>query len=199
MLSVLLMKSTGPSKTFLILLGAVVIFFLYSTRSTYDYTLNCAKCLAQKHVVEKQLLGFPFTRKTSPLHEERNYQTIFGRPCEHVFREGGFGHSSAGNIACGMTAEGNFVRPRMEAIAAVFDLDEELGDHALARETFQFIDTVMPPGEPLKKPRPSPAAETGYSALYLLALSLPGAKSVPEWRTVLDAARAEVAKAPGGN
>jgi hypothetical protein len=159
--------------------------------TTYDYGLRCTKCLAGKHVVEQQLFGITVSRHTTDRDTAADYERIFGHPCEHVFRKGGFGrgwHSILGSgIGCGITGEGAFIGPRIEAVSATYDADHRLHDHDLTLATFQFIDTLMPPDIQQQQRHDLPA--TAESTTSLLGSFLHHAKTVEQWRAVLDAAR----------
>ncbi len=179
-----------PSKFILWLFIALIVCIAFGAWTTYDYGLRCTKCLADKHVVEQQLFGITVSRRTKDRDQAADYERIFGHPCEHVFRKGGFGrgwHSLLGSgIGCGMTGEGVFIRPRIEAVSAAYDAEHRLHDRELTLATFQFIDTLMPPDIPMQQRRDLP--ETTQSTTFLLGSFLRRAKTVEQWRAVLDAA-----------
>ena len=179
------------SKVILWLSIAFIVCVAFGAWTTFDYNLKCAKCLASKHVVEQQLFGITVSRTTKDMDPAADYQRIFGHPCEHVFRKGGFGrgwHSLLGSgIGCGITGEGGFVRPRIEAVSATYDAEHRLHDHDLTLATFQLIDTLMPPDVQMQQRRDLP--ETAQSTTFLLGSFLRRAKTVEQWRAVLDATR----------
>ena len=115
--------------------------------STYDYGLKCTKCHLGKHVVLRMCFGIPFYRSSTEGTRAADYQGIFGQPCRHVFRKGGFGRSSwfFGGGGCGITAEGNILRFRTQAVNTTFELAKRFGDKESARKTFAIIDRLMPP------------------------------------------------------
>ena len=159
--------------------------------TTWDYGLDCTKCLAEGRVVEERVFGFVVFRRTTFEPPPTDYERIFGRPCEHEFRRGGFGrqaHFHGGTIACGMTAEGMRIEPRLHAMGATYDVERRLGDRALAIETLAFIDTVIAPDEGIAS---SDDAFRGRAiALGELAHRLERATTVDDWRAALRSGRA---------
>lgn len=170
---------------------AFVVSALFGAWGRYDYGVRCSKCLAKKHVVEWQFLGIPLTRRTQDQKGAQNYEGVFGRPCEHVLRQGGFGRTSislfGGGIGCGMTGEGMLVRPRMDAVSAVYEIHARLDDRGLALETFQFIEELMPADLGLQALKDLPLAAP--VTLSHLASYLQKAQTVEDWRSALEAAR----------
>jgi hypothetical protein len=129
----------------LILVGfAIALLF---GGSTYDYGLSCTKCRLSRHVVLQRCFGIPFFRSSTEGTRAADYEGIFGQPCRHVFRKGGFGRSSwfFPGGGCGTTAEGNILRFRTQAVATTFELAKRFGDKESARNTFAIIDRLMPP------------------------------------------------------
>ena len=180
-----------PFKVILWLFITFIACIAFGAWTTYDYGLQCTKCLADKHVVEQQLFGITVSRRIKDGDPAANYERIFGHPCEHVFRKGDFGrsrHSLLGSgIACGITGEGAFVRPRIEAVSATYDAEHRLHDHDLTLATFQLIDTLMPPDIQMQQRRD--LSKTTQSTTFNLGLFLRRAKTGEQWLAVLDAAR----------
>lgn len=182
-----------PIEIILWVLIVFVVCLAFGAWSTYDYGLQCTKCLAGKHVVEQQLFGLTVLRGTEDRERAADYERIFGRPCEHVFRKGGFGrgsHSLLGSsIGCGITGEGVLVRPRLEAVFAAYDIERRLIDPELTLATFDLIDTLMPPDISIDQRHAVP--DTAQSKSFLISLYLRRANAVEEWRAVLHAARGD--------
>lgn len=155
--------------------------------SSYDYSLQCTKCLADKHVVENCFLGVTYSSSTKDRDPAKDYQRIFGRPCEHLFHKGGFGRSTAGGVSCGMTSEGIIFSARNSAALAVYAAEERLRDMNLALETFGFIDTRVSPDIKMEHWRRLP--ENVLPGLFTLSSLLPLAETTEEWRTILHAAQ----------
>ena len=86
---------------------AFVVCIAFRAWTTFDYGLDCAKCLLGKQFVEQQLFGITVSRRTVNVERAADYERIFGHPCEHVFRKGGFGRGTHSllsfGIGCGMT------------------------------------------------------------------------------------------------
>jgi hypothetical protein len=168
-----------------------IVCVAFGAWTTFDYGLQCTKCLVDKHVVEQHLFGITISRRTEDRDSGADYERVFGHPCQHVFRKGGFGRGShslfGSSIGCGITGEGAFVRPRLEAVAATYDAENRLHNHALTVATFGLIDTLMPPEIKMQQRRDLP--ETAQSTTILLGSFLRRAKTVEQWRAVLDAAR----------
>jgi hypothetical protein len=177
-------------KIILWLFVALIVCIAFGAWTTYDYGLDCTKCLLGKQVVEQQLFGITVFRRTVNVERAADYERIFGQPCEHIFRKGGFGrgsHSLLGSgIGCGMTGEGVFVRPRVEAVSATYAAEQRLHDHELTLDTFRLIDTLMPPNIQMQQRRDLP--ETAQSTVSLLGSFLRRVKTAEQWRAVLDAA-----------
>jgi hypothetical protein len=179
------------SKVILCVFAAFILCIAFGAWTTYDFGLRCTKCLADKHVVEQQLFGLTLSRRSKDRDPAADYERIFGHPCEHVFRKGGFGrgwHSLLGSgIGCGITGEGVLIRPRIEAVSAAYDAEQRLHDRKLTLDTFQLIDTLMPPDIQMRHRHDLP--ETAQSTTLLLGSFLRRAKTVEQWRAVLAAAR----------
>jgi hypothetical protein len=180
-----------PFKIILWLCIGLVASVVLGAWGTYDYGLRCTKCLAKKHVVEHQFLGIPVSRRTKDQKEAEDYEGVFGHPCEHVLRKGGFGRTRyslfGGGIACGITGEGSFFRPRMQAASAAYEVQGRLDDRALALETFQFIDGLMPPDLRFEQRKELPLAAS--VTLSYLAGYLEDSQTVEQWREALHTAR----------
>jgi hypothetical protein len=180
-----------PFKLLLWLFIGFIVCVALGAWTTFDYGLRCTKCLADKHVVEQHLFGITVSRRTKDRDPAADYERVFGHPCQHIFRRGGFGrgsHSLLGSsIGCGMTGEGVFTRPRLEAVSATYDAERRLHDRDLTLATFQVIDTLMPPDIQMQQRRDLP--ETAQSTTFLLGSFLRRAKTVEQWHAVLDAAR----------
>jgi hypothetical protein len=159
--------------------------------TTHDYSLNCAKCLKSRHVIEQHFYGIVFSRTTKDVEPAADYERIFGYPCQHIFRKGGFGRSShslsRSIIGCGITAEGSLVRPRMEAVSAVYDAERLFHDRDLTLDTFRLIDTLMPAD--IRMEQRNDLATTARNNLFLLGTSLRNVETVQQWHTVLDLAK----------
>jgi len=114
---------------------------------TYDYGLQCTKCLLYRHITVQRCFGIPFYRSSTERTKETDYEGIFGQPCQHIFRTGGFGRQAwfVGSVGCGSTADGSFLRWRMKAVAMTYELAKRFGDKQTARDTFAIIDRLMPP------------------------------------------------------
>jgi len=149
--------------------------------STYDYGLRCTKCLLDRHIIERKCFGIPFYRSSTKRTKAADCEGIFNQPCQHVFRTGGFGRSPlfGGSIGCGVTAEGNFLRYRIQAVVTTYELAKRFGDKQTARDTFAVIDRLMPPDT-----RPS---EGAYIPSELMQLSwyLEKVTTREEWLDVL--------------
>jgi hypothetical protein len=177
---------------------AIVTAVALGAWSTYDYELNCTKCKFHKHVVVERFLGIPFYRSTTEHGSGADYQRIFGQPCQHVFRRGGFGRSSRGLIGgaggCGITAEGNFLRPRTETVEATFDLEHQIPNKELAVQTFQLIDRFLPPDARMEQREQFPNASLGN--LFQLRMYLFRVQTSEQWRDVLECARENFSRQP---
>jgi hypothetical protein len=178
------------SKCFLWLSIAAFICGAFGAWTTFDYSLDCTKCLASKHVVEQKAFGITISHSTEDEDKGEDYPRIFGHPCEHVFRKGGFGeawHSLFGSgIGCGVTGEGIFIRPRLEAVAVTYDAEQRLHDRDLTLATFQLIDTLMPADSRMPPQHAWP--QTPRRTTSLLGIFLRRAETVEQWRLVLEAA-----------
>src|SRR4051794_1718609 len=82
------------SRSVLVLAVAVAMALLFGAWTTEDHELHCTRCLARKYVVDERFLGLMFFRKTTGRPGPGDYERIFNRPCEHVFRRGGFGRQN---------------------------------------------------------------------------------------------------------
>jgi hypothetical protein len=171
-----------------VLVGGVA----FSAWTTFDYGLYCSKCLASKHVVEQQLFRLTVSRTTKDREPGADYVRIFGHPCEHVFHQAGYGRRErslfwGSMIGCGVTGEGCFIRPRLEAVSAAYRAESDFHDRDLTLATFQLIDTLMPPDQAMPQRRDFPGFD--QKPIYLLSHYLRRAKTVEQWQAVLDAAR----------
>jgi hypothetical protein len=92
-------------------------------------------------------------------------------------------------VGCGSTAEGSFVRPRVEAVSAAFATERRLSDRALALETFRIIDQLWPPNIELEQRQE--ISQQARGTVLNLSFYLPRVKTVEQWRTVLMAAHSE--------
>lgn len=165
-----------------IFLGPAVVALLLGG-STYDYGLQCTKCLHYKHVVLQRCFGIPFYRSSSEHANRGDYEKVFGHSCQHIFRKDGFGRSSYSLLGsgggCGSTAEGTFLRYRTRAVSTTYELVKRVGEKQLARETFAVIDRIMPP-----ETRSSPGAMIP-SELVSLSIYLDSVQSREDWLEVL--------------
>jgi hypothetical protein len=144
-----------------------------------------------KHTVEQRFFGITCFRRTSDGSPGPDYARIFGHPCQHVFRKGGFGRGARflfmpTVIGCGSTAEGMLVRPRVEAVAATFAAERRLRDRGLALDTFRVIDNLFPPDTESNQLRELP--KEARSAASSLGFYLSRVQTVEEWQAVLTAA-----------
>jgi hypothetical protein len=81
--------------TLLALSGVVLVLVAGAFAwSAYDYSRICTKCLATQHVVEQRIMGLTLRTTTSEGEKEEDYERIYGRTCEHVFHQGGYGRRS---------------------------------------------------------------------------------------------------------
>ena len=185
----------GQNKTFKFILRlaiALIVCAALGAWSTYDYGLRCTKCLAGKHVVEQRFFGIPFFRSTTTRATEADYERIFGHPCQHIFRKGGFGRGSRllfmpAAVACGSTAEGSFVRPRIEAVSATYAVERRLPGRELALDTLRAIDQMWPPD--IKLEQREEISQQARSTVLNLGFYLPRVKTVEQWQAVLTAAQ----------
>jgi len=179
-------------------LVALVVAVALGAWTTYDYNLQCTKCLADRHVVVHRLCGIPFFRSSSQLSSRPGYESIFGQQCQHILRSGGFGRGSVSlfgsRIVCGTTADGRLLRPRMEAVTMTYYLARRLGAHELARDTFALIDRLMPPEARMS--RRSESSEQSVSTLFQLHMYLHRVLTVDDWRRVVDCARGGFRETP---
>lgn len=180
-----------PSKVILWSFVALIVCIAFGAWTTYDYAIGCTKCLLGKQVVEQKLFGITVFRRTVNVERAADYERIFGHPCKHVFRKGGFGcgsHSLLGfSIGCGIIGEGAFVQSRLEAVSATYAVEQRLHDRELTLDTFRLIDTLMPPDIQMQQRRDLP--EAAQSTLFLLGSFLRRVNTVGQWRAILDAAR----------
>jgi hypothetical protein len=158
--------------------------------TTFDYGLCCTKCLRYRHVIEQRFLGIKFHCSTSEWTPGANYTGIFGQPCDHIVRGGGCGrssHSPHGSVRCGFTADGSFLRPRIQAVALIFELAGRLGDNQLARDSFKLIDRLMPPdAQSARRPE---IPRQSIDSLWQLLYNLERVRTVADWQSVLQSAK----------
>jgi hypothetical protein len=156
-----------------------------------DYGLRCTKCLETKHVVVQRFLGIPLYKRTQDHKPPGDYERVFGHSCEHVFRKGGFGRTTCSifgsGIGCGRTGEGMVLAPRISAVGATYEAEKLLHDRELVHETFQLIDSLVPPDSSFER-RKELSPIDGVT-LMRLAHHLHRVKTAEQWRAVLDAAR----------
>ena len=157
----------------------------------YDYSLNCTRCLKSKHVIEQQFFGVTFSRTSKDMDLSADYERIFGHPCEHIFRKGGFGRTShslsRSIVGCGLTGDGSLLRPRLEAVSAVYDAEHLFHDRDLTLDTFRLIDTLMPPD--IRMEQRNDLTRAAQSNLFLFGSSLRDVGTAQQWQRVLDAAK----------
>jgi len=174
-----------------IAVAGIAIASVFGAWTTYDYGLDCTKCLHSRHVIVQRFLGVPFFRTTTQKPGRAEYAELFKRPCKHVLRRGGFGRSGpslfGASIGCGITGEGAFVAPRLEAVRATYHLYGIYGDEALALETFRLIDEVFPPKS--RRTSDFTANSTASSTLWYLRIYLDRVRSISEWQEVVECAR----------
>lgn len=175
---------------------AVVLAFLLGAWTTIDYGLRCTKCLTDQHVVEQRFFGITFARSAKARTPPADYERIFGRPCEHVFRKGGFGWGThgllGGIIGCGITGEGMFVEPRIIAIRSVYSAEARLHERDLTLASFELVDRLFPADLNLKDRKS--LDYTTPSTLVTFASYLEKAQSVDAWRKAIAEAKDDFSK-----
>jgi hypothetical protein len=172
--------------------AALGILVAVGAWTTWDYGLDCTKCLAEGRVVEEHVFGFVVFRRTTFAPPPTDYERIFGRPCEHEFRRGGFGrtaHAYGGTIACGMTAEGWRVEPRLEAVAATYDASVASAMRPSRSKTLAFVDTLIAPDTTIATSNDDTFRPRAI-ALRELAYRLRRATTLDGWRAALRSGRA---------
>jgi hypothetical protein len=158
---------------------------------TYDYGLQCTKCVLDRYIVEKRLFGITIFRRETVQTPARDYERLFGKACDHIFRKGGFGRTTgillARSTADGLTADHIFSY-RTTAVRVTFDAELRLHDSALALRSFSFIDGLLPADFPVadqKKLNPNFAP-----ILFLFADKLQQVNSTAGWQQILEEAQA---------
>ncbi len=172
------------------------VFFAGLLFQTYDYGKTCIYCLRDYHVVEEQFCGVTFYRK-SKLRDEGypRYEEVFGHPCEHVYKTGGFGRSIGGiwggGIGCGMTAEGVLFRQRKAIIGLSYRLSETTRETAPLITTIELMDIWFP--ETLLKDFSGDTSlvSAGQNAAFSWENDLQDVQTVEEWNTVIKNAQAK--------
>jgi hypothetical protein len=191
------------------LAGFLLIFCAWSTRTIVDYGATCARCLQHVKGVETWILGVRVSHKEVavqrrgglmsvdtfdpriPLVDPSAYEKIFGQPCQHLFKRGGFGrekHFFVGSLAGDLSSPaGPAFSPRTDAIEALYRLNDRVKDDVLAKSTYAVFDRLFPPDTALEA-----ALELRREFLYPTS-KLATATSIlnvidsnTEWRTVLD-------------
>ena len=164
--------------------------------SEYGYSIVCTKCLATKHATEQRFFGLTIRTAVSPLGGGQDYEGVYGRPCDHVFHQGGCGKTHLGFSSCGKSREGLLYEPRDSAVAMAFRASKLFPDGVLTKRTFAMIDRLAPPdGTP-----PSNGGEAERIkefTLRLLAHFLGRARSADDWRRILQAAEDNFADTTG--
>jgi hypothetical protein len=129
------------STRIMIALGGVVLLSLLFG-NTWDYGLNCTRCGYYEHRMQWVFARTPFYEYTMNTRSgyAQAYQELFGQPCPHVMKKGGFGH----NPGCGMTAEGMVYSGRNKAVKALFEVYQRTTDRALAQESFVLVEKLFP-------------------------------------------------------
>jgi hypothetical protein len=129
-----------PFRNLLVFLGGV--FLLVMVSNTWDYGFNCTRCLYYEHRLEHRWFGITFFETTSGRRDEhgRTYLELFGQPCTHIMKKGGFGH----NPGCGMTTEGMVFAGRNKAVGALLELHRRHPDRTLALESMALVDSLFP-------------------------------------------------------
>ncbi len=125
----------------LIGLGAAGLFALLFG-NTWDYGLQCTRCLYYEHRIQHRPFGFTLLETTMNCENryEQTYTNLFQRPCTHAMKTGGFGH----NPGCGMTAEGSVFWGRNKAVKALFEAYRRNPNAALARESLALVEKLFP-------------------------------------------------------
>jgi hypothetical protein len=175
-------------KFVLLVAVAFAIAFALGAWTKLEYSLQCTNCLLCRRVIDQRFLGVTFCRSTTEQTPPADYRSIFAQQCQHIFRRGGRGKTSgpvfARLVACGMYSEGILIRPRLDAVSVTYDAARRLGDQQLARETFEFINKLMPPDAPNKG-----GAANSRELLSQLSQALKSAQTLDDWRRVLQSAR----------
>lgn len=172
----------------IILGGGVLLFFLFG--NTWDYGFNCTRCGYYKHRVQKVFAGTPFYEYTMGGHDgyAQAYQELFGQPCPHVMKTGGFGH----NPGCGMTAEGSVFSGRNQAIKSLFEAYRRTTDRALAQESFALVEQLFPERTTAKSfhaGRTDRTNQVEIGEMVLYAEWLGQVETSAEWQSANSAAR----------
>ena len=158
--------------------------------NTYDYGLQCTRCLREYHVVQLRLWQIPFYQTKTVQFAGYDLESITGKPCEHIYRRTGFGESWAlGLIGDGMTGEGSFFRMRSYALRDAFKTYQQFPDKELMRKTLNFIDACLPPDASVQDRKTYP------NQIYLMFLSrsLTDVRSAQDWKAALADIQSEMA------
>ena len=126
----------------------------------------CASCLQHAYLHEKKCLGYCYYSRRQlaqrhggimspasfspsiPQVDPQLYQEIFGRPCEHRFKKGGFGRARRTPLGTrysdGTHNEWHVFLPRLTLVEGIYHCYQATGNASLARETYQVIDELLP-------------------------------------------------------
>jgi hypothetical protein len=183
----------------------LVILFAWSTRTVVDYSATCARCLQHVRGTDIFILGIRVSHKERavqqhgglmsvdafgpriPSVDSSAYEKIFGHPCQHLFKRGGFGRQTLGLVADGYYPEGVAFSPRTDAIEALYRLHARVDDQPLAQSTYAVIDRLFPSDTPIASAlelrrefnNPTSKLATATSILNVIG-------SETEWKTALE-------------
>jgi hypothetical protein len=182
-----------PKKRWIVL-TLIIAFILFTVGGRrIDIALTCPLCLQSGDRVEKDLFGIPYYRHQSLRRypggidtpfgvgprsgyvDPKLYEEIFGHPCTHEFKKGGFCRSTYGLVGCGAYGEGSRLRVRNEVAVEIFHAYSRVHDKAIARKTFDLIESLQPINSTLP---PDPK-------FYFLRHNLALVGTVKEWEQVL--------------
>jgi hypothetical protein len=173
--------------------GLVLVFF----SNTWDYGLNCTRCLYYEHHLQHRFFGVTLW-ETKSNHRDlygRSYMDLFGRSCTHALKKGGFGH----NPGCGITAEGMVFSGRNQAVKALLEAYQRNPNRPLAQESFALVENLFPEQTTVEsyydgKREGTNMITTSEMVLYGEWLNL--VETTEEWECVNDAVRSNFAVLP---
>lgn len=186
------MKRAWVIVTVVLLVALSAVYFGRSGFSTYDYDYKCTKCLRDYHEVEYKFFGHTY-RKTEHLEFAGNdWTSIFGAPCEHVYRTGTYGQESGGMKADGITAEGTLFGHRWDTLNTAFVLYQKFPNKDLMKRTIQVADTILPPDATVDYMKDPKMNKMGL--LIVFNQDLGAAKSEQDWDAALKKVELELIK-----
>ena len=163
------------------------VLLLSGGRSTYDYELTCTNCLQDHHVIERKIVGITYSRTSKLTSDPPDYPRIRSSDCDHIFHRGGFGRTRRGVHADGMTSEGAYFRDRNQLIRQVFRLHRQFEENALANETLDLTNRLLPPDADWSKQ--SQSLDENRTRLLLLKHSLEEVDSLEQWKELVAVAK----------